>query len=186
MKKISFKLAGSFFVLILFIEAVLFAALYTTIVNTRINEEISALQLRGNSHRDVLEKHFDKRTIDHVTLMETEARTNVIITDQNRRVLAQSAPGDMTEHLHFEEQNIPRNGTALSSHWNTSKYICTISPIMNGRETAGYVFMYLETSSIKALVASITKRFFLSFGLTGVLTVSSYFLVQPCFSEADY
>ncbi|MDP4168730.1 MAG: HAMP domain-containing sensor histidine kinase [Bacillota bacterium] len=173
MKKISFKLAGSFFVLILFIEAVLFAALYTTIVNTRINEEISALQLRGNSHRDVLEKHFDKRTIDHVTLMETEARTNVIITDQNRRVLAQSAPGDMTEHLHFEEQNIPRNGTALSSHWNTSKYICTISPIMNGRETAGYVFMYLETSSIKALVASITKRFFLSFGLTGVLTVAA-------------
>jgi len=44
---------------------------------------------------------------------------------------------------------------------------------MNGRETAGYVFMYLETSSIKALVASITKRFFLSFGLTGVLTVAA-------------
>ena len=99
MKKISFKLAGSFFILILFIEAILFAALYTTIINTRINEEIRALQLRGNSHRDVLEKHFDKRTIDHVTLMETEAKTNVIITDQNRRVLAQSTPGDMTEHL---------------------------------------------------------------------------------------
>ncbi|XBO86944.1 HAMP domain-containing sensor histidine kinase [Bacillus licheniformis] len=44
---------------------------------------------------------------------------------------------------------------------------------MNGRETAGYVFMYLETSSIKALVASITKRFFLSFGLTGVLTLAA-------------
>ena len=86
MKKISFELAGSFFVLILFIEAVLFAALYTTIVNTRINEEISALQLRGNSHRDVLEKHFDKRTIDHVTLMEVlkEARTNVIITKMKK------------------------------------------------------------------------------------------------------
>ncbi|KJD51953.1 histidine kinase, partial [Bacillus amyloliquefaciens] len=74
---------------------------------------------------------------------------------------------------HFEEKHIPRKGTALSSHWNTSKYICTISPIMNGRETAGYVFMYLETSSIKALVASITKRFFLSFGLTGVLTAAA-------------
>ncbi|MCY7816359.1 hypothetical protein [Bacillus haynesii] len=185
MKKISFKLAGSFFIIILFIEAILFATLYTTIVNTRINEEIRALQLRGNSHRDVLEKHFDKRTIDHVTLMETEARTNVIITDQNRRVLAQSASGDMTEHLHFEEKNIPRKGTAFSSHWNTSKYICTISPIErtgNGRLRL-HVFGDLLD---KSLGGKHYEAVFPKLRLNRRLNARSYSLVQPRFSEADY
>lgn len=178
MKNISFKLAGSFFILTFFIEVILFAALYTSIVNTRITEEIHALQGRGNSHRAVLEKHFDKKTIEHVALMETEADTNVIITDDKRNVLAQSAAGDMTEHLHFEERSIPRSGTALQSHWKTSKYICTISPIMKGRDTVGYVFMYLETSSIKGLVQNITNRFFASFGLTGFLTVAAIYLLS--------
>ncbi|ASB90192.1 HAMP domain-containing sensor histidine kinase [Bacillus sonorensis] len=176
MKSISFKLAGAFFIFTLFIESILFVTLYSSIVNTRINDEIHALQKRGNSHRDVLEKHFDQRTVEHVALMETEAETNVIITDKNRHILAQSVPGDMTEHLHFEEKNIPRSGTALSSHWNTAKYICAISPIMKDGKTIGYVFMYLETSSIQALVQSITKRFIICFGLTGIFTVIAIFL----------
>ncbi|MFN2747036.1 MULTISPECIES: sensor histidine kinase [Bacillus] len=176
MQKISFKLAGSFFVLTLFIEAILFITLYTSIVNTRINEEIHALKGRGNSHRDVLEKHFDKKTIEHVALMETEADTNVIITDHKRNVLAQSVSGDMTAHLHFEEKNIPASGTVLESHWKTSKYICTISPIIKGRDTIGYVFMYLDTSSIQTLVKDITHRFFISFGLTGILTIAAIYV----------
>lgn len=93
MKSISFKLAGAFFIFTLFIESILFVTLYSSIVNTRINDEIHALQKRGNSHRDVLEKHFDQRTVEHVALMETEAETNVIITDKNRHILAQSVPG---------------------------------------------------------------------------------------------
>ncbi|MEH6975328.1 sensor histidine kinase [Bacillus sp. JJ675] len=176
MKSISFKLAGAFFIFTLIIESVLFVTLYSSIVDTRINEEVQALQKRGNSHRDVLEKHFDQRTIEHVALMETEAETNVIITDKNRRVLAQSVPGDIKEHLHVEQKNIPRAGIALSNHLNTSKYICTISPIMKGEKTSGYVFMFLETSSIQALVQSITERFIISFGLTGIFTLMAIFL----------
>lgn len=176
MKSISFKLAGAFFIFTLIIESVLFVTLYSSIVDTRINEEVQALQKRGNSHRDVLEKHFDQRTIEHVALMETEAETNVIITDKNRRVLAQSVPGDIKEHLHVEQKNIPRAGIALSNHLNTSKYICTISPIMKGEKTSGYVFMFLETSSIQALVQSITERFIISFGLTGIFTLIAIFL----------
>ncbi|GAA3333307.1 hypothetical protein GCM10020331_096840 [Ectobacillus funiculus] len=63
-----------------FIEIVLFTLLYFSLVNTRVDEEVSSLLARGNSHRDVLEKYFDPQTIMHVALMESEAETKVVIT----------------------------------------------------------------------------------------------------------
>ncbi len=54
-RKNSFKLGLLFFVFVLGIETVLFASLYVTLVNARINEEFEQLLARGNNHRDVLE-----------------------------------------------------------------------------------------------------------------------------------
>ncbi|BDG32158.1 hypothetical protein PthBH41_18700 [Parageobacillus thermoglucosidasius] len=56
MRKISFKLGLLFLVFVLGIETILFASLYVTLVNSRINEEFEQLLARGNNHRDVLEK----------------------------------------------------------------------------------------------------------------------------------
>lgn len=79
-----------FLIVTLLIESVLFVLLYYSLVNTRVNEEMTALLKRGNSHRDVLEKYFDKQTISHVALMESEAETTVVITNANKDVLAKS------------------------------------------------------------------------------------------------
>ena len=81
MRKISFKLGLLFFVFVLGVEAVLFASLYVTLVYLSINEEFEQLLARGNSHRDVLEKNYNPSTLELVTLMESEAETDVVITN---------------------------------------------------------------------------------------------------------
>ncbi len=63
MKRISIQLGFYFLIVTLLIESVLFVLLYYSLVNNRVNEEMTALLKRGNSHRDVLEKYFDKQTI---------------------------------------------------------------------------------------------------------------------------
>lgn len=90
MKRISIQLGFYFLIVTLLIESVLFVLLYYSLVNNRVNEEMTALLKRGNSHRDVLEKYFDKQTISHVALMESEAETTVVITNANKDVLAKS------------------------------------------------------------------------------------------------
>lgn len=82
MKKISFKLGLLFFVFVLGVEIILFVSLYITLVNSRIEEEFEHLLARGNNHRDVLEKNFDHSTLEHVTMMESEAVTDVVITNE--------------------------------------------------------------------------------------------------------
>ena len=56
-----------FLIVTLLIESVLFVLLYYSLVNTRVNEEMTALLKRGNSHRDVLEKYYDEQTISRCT-----------------------------------------------------------------------------------------------------------------------
>lgn len=90
MKRISIQFGFYFLIVTLLIESVLFVLLYYSLVNTRVNEEMTALLKRGNSHRDVLEKYYDKQTISHVALMESEAETTVVITNTNKEVLAKS------------------------------------------------------------------------------------------------
>ena len=87
MRKISFKLGLLFLVFVLGIETILFASLYVTLVNSRINEEFEQLLARGNNHRDVLEKSYTPSTLEHVTMMESEAETDVVITNENGKIL---------------------------------------------------------------------------------------------------
>ncbi|GGE56941.1 sensor histidine kinase [Priestia taiwanensis] len=177
MKKISFKLAFYFLLVTVLIESILFISLYTTIVHSRVQEELDALLARGNSHRDVLQKHFDDTTISHVALMESEAETKVIITDANRNILAQSKNinKEMKIHLHTDLSAVPSTGMVLDDHWRSSDYICSISPIISNEEVQGYVYMFLETESIKALVEKITFKFTITALLTVCVSICTAF-----------
>ena len=71
MRKLSWKLGMLFFAFVLAIEMVLFVSLYATLVHARIEEEFAQLLARGNSHRNVLEKNYDRTTLAHVVMMES-------------------------------------------------------------------------------------------------------------------
>ncbi len=167
-KSISVKLGLAFLILTLLIETLLFSTLYVSLVKTRVDEEIHSLITRGNSHRDVLEKHFTSETIKHVALMESEAETKVVIQSVDEKILGKSHPLDslMKEHLSLNKSHIKENGSIIHSDWKGDNYISTVSPINLNNRTAGYVYMFLNTKSIQALIFRL-KMIFL---LTGVIT----------------
>ncbi|PFD96748.1 two-component sensor histidine kinase [Bacillus cereus] len=180
MKRISVQLGFYFLIVTLLIESVLFILLYYSLVNNRVNEEMTALLKRGNSHRDVLEKHFDSQTISHVALMESEAETKVVITNTNKEILANSNDIDSTikRHIIGMIADTNHNGTIVENHWKTSNYICTVSPIIIEGKMQGYVYMFLGTSSIKQMIAGLTKQFLVAGAVTFILTFITIFLLS--------
>lgn len=170
---ISFKLGLSFLLLTLIIETLLFSILYFSLVNMRVNEEIRSLINRGNSHRDVLEKHFNNETIKHVALMESEADTKVIVQAKNGEILGKSHPLDsvMKEHLYINKSHINKNGTVIHSDWKSENYISTISPIIINHSTKGYVYMFLKTESIQRLILRLKVIFLITMIVTFLITL---------------
>ncbi|MGE7854050.1 sensor histidine kinase [Bacillus paramycoides] len=180
MKRISIQLGFYFLIVTLLIESVLFVLLYYSLVNARVNEEMTALLKRGNSHRDVLEKYFDRQTISHVALMESEAETTVVITNKNKEVLAKSNKLNTTIKKHIAEMNTStdHNGAIIENHWKTSNYICTVSPIVIDGKIEGYVYMFLGTTSIEEMINGLTKQFIIAGIVTFLLTAVTIFLLS--------
>ncbi|EJR46582.1 hypothetical protein IIM_04720 [Bacillus cereus VD107] len=180
MKRISIQLGFYFLIVTLLIESVLFVLLYYSLVNNRVNEEMTALLKRGNSHRDVLEKYFDRQTISHVALMESEAETTVVITNANKEVLAKSNELDTTIKKHIAEMNTStdHNGSIIENHWKTSNYICTVSPIVVNEKLEGYVYMFLGTTSIEEMINGLTNQFIIAGIVTFLLTAVTIFLLS--------
>src|SRR5690625_3104768 len=129
--KLSFKIGLLFFVFILIIETFLFFILYANLANDRIDEVMNSLLDRGNTHRDVLEDHFDQPTLEHVGIMESASEFIVVITDESGDVIISSDPveEDMMEVVnHANNDKIPTEGKIVDDQWNEGKYIATDSP----------------------------------------------------------
>src|SRR5699024_495758 len=111
--KLSFKIGLLFFVFILIIESVLFFILYTNLANDRIDEVMNSLLARGNTHRDVLEDHFDRPTLEHVGIMESASEFIVVITDEKGEIIisCDSLKDEMMEVIdHTNDNDIPTEG----------------------------------------------------------------------------
>lgn len=168
-RKISFKLGLLFFVFVLGIETVLFASLYVTLVNARINEEFEQLLARGNNHRDVLEKSYHPSTLEHVTMMESEAETDVVITNDKGKILY------FSDHIlpfakrviKKSNKNIPYGGMIVQKNWQRESYISTVSPIRIDGKIKGYVYMFQNTDSIQNMIYKLKHHFL----VVGILSV---------------
>lgn len=179
MKRISVKIGYYFLISSLLVESFLFLLLYFSLVNSRVNEEVDALLARGNSHRDVLEKSFNPETISHVALMESEAKTKVVITSKTGDILAASKNVDSPMKRHLKN-NMPVSpkGIIIEKHWRTSNYICTVSPIIIDHQIKGYVYMFLGTDTIKSLVNHMKNQFLIAGVITFLITVITMFLLS--------
>ena len=77
-----------------------------------MEEELESLQARGNSHRTILEQNFNNETLAHVVLMESEASTDVVVTDHLGTILASSQP-----HLEITDLIGEIEGTYRMREW---------------------------------------------------------------------
>src|SRR5699024_12251778 len=125
-RKLSFKIGFLFFVFILIIETFLFFTLYINLANDRIDEVMNSLLARGNTHRDVLEDNFDRATLKHVGIMESESEFMVVITDGKGEVIIWSDPVEsemMDVADHANDGGIPSKGKEVEDRWTDGKYI---------------------------------------------------------------
>lgn len=181
MKKLSIKLGILFFIIIFGLETFMFFFLHNALVNSRIQEELFSLQSRGNSHRDILERHFDEDTISHVTLMESEAVTDVVITNANRKILGSSfSSSKIQKYLVKPQAQIDVKGQIVEDDWENEPYIITISPINSNGKTVGYIYMFQETASIQSLIERLNNHFFFA----GLIALSLTFIVIILLSKA--
>lgn len=173
MKRLSFKLGLLFFIVIIGIEAVLFSSLYLSMVNDRIDEELNQLLARGNSHRDVLEKNDNRTTVEHVVMMESEAETDVVITDEKQNILSYSNEIlPLAEKvIKSTEQAIPYEGQVLGKNWKQDSHISTVSPIRIDGKITGYVYMFQNTHSLQEMIYKLKHHFFIVGLLSLLLTV---------------
>lgn len=182
MRKLSWKLGMLFFAFVLAIEMVLFGSLYATLVHARIEEEFAQLLARGNSHRNVLEKNLDQPTLAHVAMMESEAETDVVITDAKRQILSASSgivPFAKEIIPLTNGRSIPRDGMMVQTDWKRASHIATVSPIQIGGETKGYVYMFQNTRSIQTMVYKLKHHFV----VVGVLSVLITMMTIAFFSR---
>ncbi|WP_107951393.1 HAMP domain-containing sensor histidine kinase [Lysinibacillus parviboronicapiens] len=172
MSKLSLKLGIIFFVTLFCIESFMMFFLHVSLTNSRVEEELDSLQARGNSHRAILEQNFDLETLSHVALMESEARTDVVITDKDGKVLANSQFHPETEDYFTNlKKSIPYMGLILEDNWEREAFIATISPIQKDQTTIGYVFMFQNTESIHALMERLNKHFLIVGIVSGLVTI---------------
>ncbi|QNG60525.1 HAMP domain-containing protein [Bacillus sp. PAMC26568] len=169
MNKLAIKIGLLFFTIILVVETCLFLFLYRNLVNTRVEEEITVLQARGNSHRDVLLKHNNEMTREHVVLMESEADTDVVLTNEAGDVLHSS------KEIHPYMQRVinqkAKEREKASQDWQDHPFISSVSPIRDNGETTGYVFMFKGTDSLQSMIARLNDHFIFLGTVSVILTI---------------
>lgn len=181
MKKLSVKLGVIFFVIIFGLESFMFYFLHSSLVDSRVEEELSELQARGNSHRAVLEINFDPMTINHITLMESEADTDVVITDIQLKFIGSSKQSiHFSKYINQKISDIPRRGKIIEENWREKPFIATVSPIEVDGQTVGYVFMFQDTASVQSLIAHLNEHFLLA----GLISVGLTFIIIVILSKA--
>ena len=181
MNKLSIKLGTVFFLIIFGLETFMFFFLHSALVDSRVEEELTSLQARGNSHSSILEKQFNEDTISHVTLMESEANTDVVITNIAGPILDSSVPSkDIIEYLEKSVSDIPREGQIVEDNWKEESFISTVSPIEINGQTMGFVYMFQNTESIHSLIERLNDHFL----LTGFIAISLTFIIIIILSKA--
>ncbi|MCM3663387.1 HAMP domain-containing histidine kinase [Mesobacillus subterraneus] len=171
MDRISLKIGAVFFVTILLVEGILFYYLHSSIIHSRIDEELAALQTRGNNHRDILESSYLDETIHHISSMESRTDTHVLITDHNGEIVSSSTPVDiaMNEIIAEAPEDVKRAGLILEDDWKKKKYIASVSPL-NGD---GAVYMFKNTERVQGLITKLNKHFWLA----GILLMTSMAII---------
>ncbi|WP_371017248.1 sensor histidine kinase [Pseudalkalibacillus sp. JSM 102089] len=170
--KLATKLGLFFLISILLLEGILFMVLYFGFLNERIMAETDALLARGNSHRDVLAKHFNRETMEHVALMESEAETQVVITNEKNTILVHSNKVMPTIEEKIASSNpLPVTGAIVEGDWGEEPFVTTGSPIFVDDELVGNVYMILDTQGIRDVRDHLTTQFLIISGLALFLTI---------------
>lgn len=170
MNKISIKIGLLFFIAIFLLEGISMFFLHDNIIHSRVHDELSALQTRGNNHREILEASFHDETIRHIAMMEAQTDTQVILTTPANGIYMSSnkVTEEMKKIIKTTPKHVPHEGVILEDDWKHVPYIASISPIVIDDKINGYVYMFQSTQKIRDLISGLNRHFLLA-GLLSLL-----------------
>ncbi|HEY2421397.1 MAG TPA: ATP-binding protein [Neobacillus sp.] len=175
MNKISIKIGLLFFLSIFLIEAISMVFLHNNIIHSRVHDELSSLQTRGNNHREILEVSLHEETIKHIAVMEARTDTQVILTSQDKQVEMSSnaITAEMKKIIHSTPTKVPHDGLILADDWQNGTYIASVSPIIINNKAQGFVYMFQTTDKLKELISGLNRHFLLA----GILSLLFMFII---------
>ncbi|MET3698466.1 signal transduction histidine kinase [Bacillus oleivorans] len=182
MNKLSIKLGLSFFIIFFGIIVFLLYFLHHSMVETQVEGEMSSLQLRGNSHRDVLEQTFNQDTIEHVLLMESASDTIAVISDGEGNILDSSDTvtpimEDMIQNTNIETIMFSKEAFIETDFWE-SPFLATVSSFQN-QEQPYFLFMFKTTENLRMLMHEMNQHFMYGAMISLVVTILViYFLTN--------
>ena len=164
MNKISVKIAVLFFIAIFILEGISMVFLHNNIIHSRVHEELSSLQTRGNNHSEILEASFHDETIRHIAMMEARTDTQVVLTKPDGTIYMSSnkVADAMKEIIKTVPKSIPHEGLILEDDWKNAPYIASVSPVIVDKKITGYVYMFQTTQKIKALISGLNQHFLIA------------------------
>ncbi|GAA3731656.1 HAMP domain-containing sensor histidine kinase [Salinicoccus jeotgali] len=186
LNKLSLKIGMLFFLVVFIVEVILFYILYVNLVDDRVEEVMDDLLSRGNTHRDVLEEHYNATTLEHVAIMESESDFNVVITDQEGDIVIHSNPveAEMAEVIdHVDDERISGEESILVSDWSEEKYVSTASPLIEDGSHNGHVFMFADSADIKRIIDHLSRQFLFVGLLTIVLTILTVLVLSRIITQ---
>lgn len=168
MNKISVKIGLLFFAAIFLLESISMLALHNNIIHSRVNDELTTLQTRGNNHREILQSSFLDETMKHIALMESRTDTQVILTTSTGKVLMSSnaVVPEMKSIIVLTPKKVPYDGLILKDDWQHEKYIASVSPVKVNGKLSGYIYMFQQTEKIKELISELNRHFILASALS--------------------
>ncbi|MFP5112735.1 sensor histidine kinase [Bacillaceae bacterium C204] len=170
MNKISIKIGVLFFLAIFLLECISMVFLHNNILHSRVHEELTSLQTRGNNHREILEASFHDETIRHIAMMEARTDIQVILTRPDGTIYMSSnrVTEDMKKIMKTVPKHVPHEGLILEDDWKNEAYIASISPVLVDQKITGYVYMFQNTQKIKELISGLNQHFLIA-GLLSLL-----------------
>lgn len=170
MNKISIKIGVLFFLAIFLLECISMVFLHNNILHSRVHEELTSLQTRGNNHREILEASFHDETIRHIAMMEARTDIQVILTKPDGTIYMSSnrVTEDMKKIMKTVPKHVPYEGLILEDDWKNEAYIASISPVVVDQKITGYVYMFQNTQKIKELISGLNQHFLIA-GLLSLL-----------------
>ncbi|WP_226529736.1 sensor histidine kinase [Metabacillus niabensis] len=182
--KISIKLGLWFFICIFIIEASSMFFLHRNVVHSLVNEELNALKLRGNSHRDVIEISYDESTLHHIKIMESQTDTEVVITNDAGKVITSSKTVDLEmDKILKTKHEESQNGLIIQSDWQDERYISTVSPFQAPNGEIGYVYMFKSTDQIQHVISRLNEHFILASVLIIFLMLFTIFFLSKALTK---
>ncbi|OIU72836.1 sensor histidine kinase [Rossellomorea aquimaris] len=177
--KISTKLTLYFTAAVFALVVFILFFLHENIVNSRIEEEMAAIQSRGESHRDVLQDNYSPQTLQHIALMESKTDTVVVVTDQEMNpIIASDRVTPQMQRIKERAAGASYPGSRLlEDDYRNSDYIASVSSFDTDSQT-GYIFMFKETGPLRALVKKLNSHFLIAGGLSLILMLVLHFILS--------